>query len=155
MNGELAVLRVLLLDDNVSSFVGTKVYLNEAPQRATLPYIILEERDSEPIDSKSGKAVTDFDIVGVFIYSNDQRQLFNISTAVRLALDDKEQGNYGSPLLIERISFMGQTGFFEKIENKKAFVKDQEYQLRVRLFGVTADWTSITADSTLITADNI
>lgn len=131
MKGELAVLRILLDDAGVSAVVDDKVYCYEAPQEKSLPFILVESRDVEPIDSKSGKAEIDWRIVGVFIYATTMKAASDLSELVRTALDHKAAGTYNSVVVHQPIVFLGETGFKENETNRKTYVFDQEYRLRV------------------------
>lgn len=153
MNSELAVLGILRDDSAVTDIVATRVYLNQAPQAAILPYIIVEEQDVEPFNTKDGVSVSDHDTVRVYPYATTKRALISLYTACRNALDGVSNGIYNT-VAVNHIYFKGQTSFDEQIENRKAYAKDQEYLVRVDLYSVTGDRTDVTADSTLITADN-
>lgn len=152
MNGEIAVSKILRDNSDIVALVADRVYIDEAQQTKNLPFIILESRDVEPIDSKSGKAVNDVQIVGVFIYSTTHAQLRDISVMVREALDHMDEGVYNN-IRIEECVYMGESGFSEKLENRNVYAKDQEYRLRVRRYGVSIDSEQVTIDSETITID--
>jgi hypothetical protein len=138
MTGELAVLKLLLSDATVTGIVGQGIYMDEAPQGKSLPYIVIEEEGIEPFPTKSGASSKDHDSVRVYIYSSDQNTLRLLYGAARSALDeysgtvttgDEETGIV--TINIDHIMFQGQTSFEEKINNKAVFVKDQDYKVRV------------------------
>ena len=153
MRGEYAVLKILKDNAAVAAIVGSRVYLDEAPQNAQLPYVIVSEEDVEPFDTDDGKSVMDKDIVRVFPYAATKISLRSLSVSCRDALDHVAPGPYNLEL-VELIVFENQTSFDEEIENRKVYAKDQQYSVWVSLFGVTADRTDITADSTEVTADS-
>jgi hypothetical protein len=130
MNGEIGVSHILRNDAPVVAVVSDRVYIDEAPQKKVFPYIILESRDSDPLDSKSGKAEVDIDIVGVLIYTTTSKQRKDLSSLVRTALDHKAAGTYNGLTTQSVIVYMGQTSFSEEETNRKIYASDQEYRLR-------------------------
>lgn len=130
MNAEYAVVQILLGTAAVTSIVGTKVYLDEAPQTDAYPYIIVEEENIDPVDSKDGVSVLDVDTIRVFPYAANKNTLRLLAQACRAALDGKIPGTYGT-YVIRDIRFMNQSSFDEQIENRKVYAKDQEYRIWV------------------------
>lgn len=132
MKGEYAVLNILLNTAAVTDIVGTRVYLDEAPQGDEYPLIIVEEEDVEAFPTKSGVSAVDHDIIRVFPYAANKGTLRLLAQACRDALDGKVAGTYNS-VAIEDLRFQGQTSFDEKIVNRKVYAKDQQYMVRVNL----------------------
>jgi hypothetical protein len=130
MNAELAILDILLEDEIVRGIVADRVYLNEAPQGDRLPYIIIEESDNEPNDTKDGASAVDYGRVNVFPYHTDQAELRTLAKAIRNAIEGKTPGTYRT-VDFDHARFISQSGFNEEIENRKAYAKDQEYEVRV------------------------
>lgn len=134
MNGEYAVLKMLLNDADVTAIVNTRIYLDEAPQKDPYPLIIIEEENNEPTDSKDGVSGADIDIIRVYPYAEDPAVLKTLALACRKALDGKS-GTYNN-VRVENIRFTNQNSFTDtaldaKIENRKLYAKDQEYEVRV------------------------
>lgn len=132
MKAEYAVLNILLNTAAVSAIVGTRVYLDEAPQEDSYPLIIVEEGDNDPRPTKSGVSVMEPDIIRVFPYSDNKNTLRLLAQACRDALDGKAAGTYNS-VAVKAIRFQGQSSFDEQITNRKVYAKDQEYQVWVQL----------------------
>jgi hypothetical protein len=131
MSGEYALLKILLADASVAAVVGTRVYLDEAPQTDPYPLIIIEEENNQPGDSKSGVSATDEEIVRIYPYAEDPAVLKTLAKACRAALDGNS-GTYNN-IKVEYIRFTNQSSFYDKIENRKIYAKDQEYTVRVIL----------------------
>lgn len=131
MNAELAVLSILLNDATIDGLVSNRVYLDEAPQGDSLDYIIIETSDNEPFPTKSGVSAKDHTILNVFSYATDPKRRKNLANAVRSALDG-QSGTFNS-VQVEDIRYQTESGFFEELENRKAYVRDQEYLVRVVL----------------------
>jgi hypothetical protein len=132
MNAEISIVQILLATSAVTDIVGTRVYLDEAPQTDPYPLIIVEEEDVEPRDSKSGVSVLDVDTIRVFPYASNKNTLRLLAAACRAALDGKSLGTYGT-YTIQDMRFMNQSSFDEKIENRKVYAKDQEYRVWVNV----------------------
>lgn len=132
MNGEYSVVQILLSTAAVTAIVGQRVHLDEAPQSAQYPLIIVEEEDSEPRDSKDGPAVLDVDIIRVFPYADNKNALRLLAAACRAALDGKTPGVYGT-YTIRDIRFINQSSFDEQIVNRKVYAKDQQYRVWVNV----------------------
>lgn len=132
MKGEYAVLNILLTTTAVTDLVGTRVYLDSAPQTDPYPLIIVSEEDVEPGPTKSGVSAVDRDITRVFPYSENKNELRVLAQACRDALDGKDAGTYNS-VGVQDIRFEGQTSFDDNIVNRKVYAKDQQYSVRVNL----------------------
>lgn len=132
MKAEYAVLNILLNTAAVSAIVGTRVYLDEAPQEDSYPLVIVEEGGNDPRPTKSGVSVMEPDIIRVFPYSDNKNTLRLLAQACRDALDGKAEGTYNS-VSVKAIRFQGQSSFDERITNRKVYAKDQEYQVWVNL----------------------
>lgn len=128
MKGEYAVLKILLDTAAVSSIVGTRVYLDEAPQSEVYPLIIVQEEDVDPRATKSGASVMEPDIIRVFPYAENKGTLKLLAEACRNALDRKTPGVYNNVEIID-LRFEGQSSFDEQIPNRKVYAKDQEYRV--------------------------
>jgi hypothetical protein len=153
MTGKLAVLGILLGDSAVQAIVSDRVYLNNAPQTKQFPYIIVENRNNDPVDSKSGKAELDIQIVGVIAYCRTQDQLIELEPAIRDALDYIGEGVSNSVRYSE-ITYEGGPGDFdEKFDDNYIVATDQEYKVWIRRYAITADREDITIDSETITID--
>jgi hypothetical protein len=132
MNGEYAVLGILRDTTAVSDIVGTRVYLNGAPQTDPYPLIIIEAEGIEPKHTKDGPSVSEPDMIRVYPYSANAAELKSLAQACRDALDGKAAGTYNTVAVVD-ITFMDQTDFDEQIENRKVYAKDQEYRVWVNL----------------------
>jgi hypothetical protein len=130
MNADLAILEILIADATVSGMVGDKVYLDEAPQGKELPYIIIEEDDTDPHDSSDGESAIDYDRIRVFPYHTDQTGLRTLATAIRQAIERKANGTYRT-VNFDYSRFLNQSSFKERIDNREAYAKDQEYEVRI------------------------
>ena len=132
MKGEFAVLNILLNTSSVTSIVGTRIYLDEAPQKDPYPLIIVEEDDVDPAPTKSGVSAVDRDRIRVYPYATNKNTLRLLAQACRDALDGKVSGTYNN-VAVDDIRFEGQTSFDETIVNRKVYAKDQQYSVRVNL----------------------
>jgi hypothetical protein len=132
MKAEYAVINILLNTTAVTAIVGTRIYLDEAPQSDSYPLIIISEEGVEPGPTKSGVSAVDRDIIRVFPYATNKNDLRLLAQACRDALDGKAAGTYNS-VAVEDIMFQGQTSFDETIVNRKVYAKDQQYSIRVNL----------------------
>jgi hypothetical protein len=132
MKGEYAVLKILLDTTAVSNIVGTRVYLDEAPEGEIYPMVIVQEEGTEPQDSKDGVSVSEPDIIRVYPYAENKQTLKTLAEACRNALDGKTPGVYNSIEILD-LRFMNQTSFDEQIANRKVYAKDQEYRVWVFL----------------------
>lgn len=125
-----AIVQILLADATVSGIVETKVYRNEAPQRDSHPYVIIEVENVDPGNSKSGVSAADYVFLNVISYAATQAELDRLTEAVRTALDDKAAGTYGE-VEIDQLRFQGENDFDEQIENRTMYAVDQSYMMRV------------------------
>lgn len=132
MKAEYAVLNILLNTSAVTDIVGTRIYLDEAPQEDEYPLIIVEEENVEPGPTKSGVSAVDYDTIRVFPYATSKATLRLLAQACRDALDGKAAGTYNS-VAVDDVRFQGQTSFDEQIVNRKVHAKDQQYLVRVNL----------------------
>lgn len=132
MSGEYAVLNILLNTTAVTDIVGTRIYLDQAPQTDPYPRIIIEEEGTEPKDTADGPSVSEPDIVRVFPYTDNRAQLKTLAEACRTALDGKVAGTYNGVQVVD-LRFIDQSSFNEQIENRKIYAKDQEYRVWVNL----------------------
>lgn len=86
-----AIYHVLTNDAPVNAIVSTRIYPNEAPQGATLPYIVQEITDTEPLESKDSPQY-DFVSVEISCYaqggSGGEQALEDLSSKVITALDN-------------------------------------------------------------------
>jgi len=130
VNGEYAVLNILKNNAAVTLIVSDRIYLDEVPQLDVMPFIVIEESDIEPFSTKSGASGADHDIINVFPYAATKKELKNLAAAVRAALDDIS-GTFNG-IVVVNVMFRNQSSFSEKINNRKAYAKDQEYQVRVK-----------------------
>lgn len=130
MNGELAILDILLSDATVTGIVEQKVFLYEVPQGVQVPYIVIEDDDSDPHDSDGGASAIDYGRIRVFPYHDNQTNLITLATAIREAIEGKAAGTYKT-VNFDYARFINQSGFKEEIENREAYAKDQEYEVRV------------------------
>lgn len=131
MNGQFAISKILLANSGVTELVSDRIYWDEAPQGKTMPYIIIEESDIIPFDTKSGKSTTDHDIIHVYGYHSSKSALRTLMTAVRNGLDGIS-GTFNDVVVV-KVRFQGQHGFTEDIVNKQIYVRDQEYIVRLKL----------------------
>lgn len=132
MKAEYAVLNILLNTAAVSAIVGTRVYLDEAPQTDPYPLVLVAEEDVDPGPTKNGVSAVDYDRIRVYSYAATKHTLRLLAAACRAALDGKAAGSYNS-VVVDFIRFEGQTSFDETIENRKVYAKDQSYNVRVNL----------------------
>jgi hypothetical protein len=131
MNGVYAISKILRDSSSVGAIVDDDIFIDDVPQGTTLPYIVLEEENIEPHESKSGVAATDHDKVRVYPYSSDPKELKTLAAACRAELDGTS-GTYNSIVVVD-IRFESQNGFSEEETNRKIYAKDQSYTVRVIL----------------------
>lgn len=130
MNGEIGVSDILINDAPVAAIVSDRIYIDKPRQGAHYPLIIIENRNVDPIISKSGVSETDIDIIGVLLYHTSRSGLKTLVEAVRSALDHKASGTYNT-VEIQQLIFTSQSNFKEEETNREIYVADQEYRLRV------------------------
>ncbi len=136
MNGDLAVIDVLRNNVLVAGFIGgtgvnnARVFLSDAPQGAPMPFIIVDVYDTEPFDTKDGVSVTDHDLVKTFAYAETSKQAVDLADAMRTALDEK-RGTFNGKTVIN-IRYMRYDGYNVDLINRKAYVREQDYQVRIK-----------------------
>jgi len=130
MNAELAIIEILLADSTVSGIVGAEVHLDEVTQGKPLPFIVVEESDVEPNDSRDGASAVDYGRVRVFCYHTNKADLRTLALASRNAIEGKAAGTYRT-VNFDHARFISESSFSEEIENRPAYAKDQEYVVRV------------------------
>ncbi|HYG02107.1 MAG TPA: DUF3168 domain-containing protein [Chryseosolibacter sp.] len=128
--GANAVLGILRDDATVSGIIENNIYRNAAPQGKAVPYIVVEEENTDPFPTKSGASAKDHVFVNVIYYSDSLETLDTLTEAGRAALDEKVAGTYNS-VQVEQIRFQGQNDYDEEIENRTIYVVEQAYMVRV------------------------
>jgi len=137
MNGDAAVLDILRNNATVGALIGgtgvtnARVFISEAPQAAELPFIVCDVYDTEPFDTKSGVSVTDHELVKVFCYAEKSKTAIQLSDAVRAAVDGNS-GTFNSEV-VEYIRFLRYDGYNVELVNRKAYVREHDYQVRIRV----------------------
>lgn len=128
--GVNAVIGILLDTSAVTDIVDDRIARNQIAQMDALPYIVIEEADTEPFPTKSGASSRDHILVNVFSYSANLSELDTLTEAVRAALDEKAAGLYNT-VTIEQLRFQSQGDFKEEINNRTVFAVEQTYTVRV------------------------
>ena len=137
MNGDVAVIAVLRANAAVGAKIGgtgvnaARVFLSDAPQEAVMPYVIVDVYDTEPFDTKDGVSVVDHDLVKVFCYAETSRACIDLADVVRDALDET-RGTYNSKV-VENIRYLRNDGYNVDLINRKAYVREHDYQVRIRV----------------------
>lgn len=137
MNGDIAILDILRSNPTVGALIGgtgaanARVFISEAPQKAIMPFIVCDVYDSEPFDSKSGTSVVDHELVKVFCYAEKSSEAITLSDAVRAAVDGAN-GTYNSEV-VEYIRWLRYDGYNVELVNRKAYVREHDYQVRIRV----------------------
>ena len=113
-----AVYHVLTNDADVSAIVSTRIYPNEAPQEATLPYIVQEITDTEPLESKDSPQY-DFVSVEINCYaqggSGGEQALEDLSKKVITALDNNTGTHNG--VVVKQAQYLNKDDI--KLEDKQ------------------------------------
>ena len=87
MKPDDAIYDILVADSNVNTAVGTRVYLVEAPQDETLPFIVYRTEKEDETHTKSGVSNLDTYRIEVDAYVADFGTNTNLPTDIRTALD--------------------------------------------------------------------
>jgi len=74
-------------DATVSGIVGVKIFPSIALQEIALPYIVYEESNNQPTNTKDGKSELDVVSYDIEIYAENPSDLSSLSYAVRNCLD--------------------------------------------------------------------
>ena len=74
-------------DATVSSIVGVKIYPSMALQEIALPYIVYDESNNQPTNTKDGKSELDVVSYDIEIYAENPSDLSSLAYAVRNCLD--------------------------------------------------------------------
>ncbi len=86
-----AIRKLLLRDTAVNSDVNGRVYINQAPQKKRLPFLIVTGIDASHehhMEGASGYAIGTVQVDG---YSKDLTQMQSLADNVRLALDGRSK----------------------------------------------------------------
>lgn len=135
MNGDVAVLAALATNAPVAAFVGgtgigtARIFLSDAKQGAALPYIIIDQYDSEPFDTTSGVSTVDHDLVKVFVYAETSRSAIDLAELCRDALDG-QSGTYNGRV-VKYMRYLRNDGYNVDLINRKAYVREHDYQVRI------------------------
>lgn len=95
------VVTILNAESSITDKVGSRIYIENAPQGAALPHIILSVIDGEVHDSKSTVSELDYPIMQVQVFDQifytkgSITGAYDILKLVRTALDVKEFSAYG------------------------------------------------------------
>lgn len=81
------IFSLLSNDATVSGIVGVKIFPSIAMENIDLPYIVYEESDNQPTNTKDGKSELDVVSYDIEIYSSNPTDLSTLSYAVRNCLD--------------------------------------------------------------------
>ncbi len=137
MNGDYAMVALLRDNPSVANLVGgtgvnnARIFISDAPQKARLPFIVCDVYDVEPFDSKDGVSTTDHDLVKVFVYAEKSSDAIALNNAVRQNADEA-RGNFNDQQVIN-IRFLRNDGYNIDLENRKVYVRESDYQVRIRV----------------------
>lgn len=137
MNGDLAVVDILRTNPAVGAMIGgtgvnhARVFISDAPQLAALPFVICDVYDTEPFDSMSGVSSVDHDLVKVFCYGDTSEKAIALADAVRDALDGSK-GTFNGKV-VEYIRYLRNDGYNIDLTNRKAYIRETDYQVRIRV----------------------
>lgn len=132
MRGDQAIYKVLKSTSAVTSLAG--VYLFIAPENITTNYIVINQRQNNPFNSKTSSSRVDVTDVEVQIVSDSIDGLLSIEAQVRAALDYYEGTitlSSGS-IDVDRCWFNGSTSDYEREPNKIYYILDCDYTIRIR-----------------------
>ena len=136
MNADVPVLNILSLGE-AGNYVGgsgmgtANVFINETPQNEPLPRIIVEQFDGESFETKDGVAYVDHEMVKVYCYADKVRTVNVLARAVRNTLDAYSRTTIGGEV-VKYITYKRQAGYNEQYTNKKVFVREQDYEVRIK-----------------------
>lgn len=120
-----AIYSILSTNTNVSTLVGTRIYPNEVPQKATFPaiYFVTDQIKPFPCRLPSGTFQGAFE-VGVLAKNYDSA--IAVLNAIRTALDYYDGTAGGFSLKIQTGGREGMDDFNDKLP---AFIKSLEYDV--------------------------
>lgn len=127
MKGDLAIVEILLDDDDYSDIVGESVFYDEADQTTPLPFSIVRTADIEPADDKDGPATLDHDFVYVTHFAKDKVTVSDMAQKARTAAD-RTSGTYND-VVVQSIQFLTQRSGSELLVNKKTLTIEQQYKI--------------------------
>lgn len=115
-------------DATVSGLVGLKIYPYIGMENIVYPYIIYDQTELTPTDTKDG--VSELDVVSydIEVYAKSPDDLTTISNAVRDALD-RYSGTVNSKL-IDSIRYIGENTGFD-LEDR-VYLRMQNYSIRYK-----------------------
>lgn len=135
MKGNIGLLHLLKNDGGVTAYLkasgkNAPIFLVEAPQEQKLPFVVIQKNGETPHDTKSGASTTQHDQVSAFCSATNLNDAYELASAVRYAADGK--GGEFSGIKIENIRFLNEQDFEEKIDNKKMFTVEIEFEIRTK-----------------------
>jgi len=130
-----AVVDILKNDVGVSTQT-TRVYSNEIPQGASLPYVMVDVQGSTSKNTSSGVSSYDILTVRVFSFSNrlytkgSSLGAWDLSELVRTALDNTS-GTYRGQV-VDDILFESQSTYNENTINHSKSVVEHIYEVTIK-----------------------
>ncbi len=107
-----AIYNILTTNAAVSALVSTRVYPNvNFNSKTQYPYIVFQNTDDDPHDTKSGVSSLNTASILVKCFSNNALSVEELAEKVRIALDRKK-GTYGT-IVVQSIQYKSMMNSFE------------------------------------------
>jgi archaellin len=127
-----AIYNILTTNAAVSALVSTRVYPNvNFNSKTQYPYIVFQNTDDDPHDTKSGVSSLNTASILVKCFSNNALAVEELAEKVRIALDRKK-GTYGT-IVVQSIQYKSMMNSFEFQEidsNDGLFMTAQNFDCR-------------------------
>jgi hypothetical protein len=133
MAAELAFINILKSDNELIPLLGNRVRPIQQVQTGILPSCVVRKiGGTEPSDTKDGPSTLDVERIQVLMYFSDwTTPVYTIQNRVRYLLDRLREGTYNG-VTVQSSQFEDDDNYEEQIVDKKIFVVEQIYKVRVK-----------------------
>jgi len=116
MSVKTAIFAELTGNSNVTNVVSTRVWLNQAQQNETLPYVVYHRLDATPEYHMAAQSGLTRDLFQVDCYDDDPDDVHDLSEVIRLALSGNTGtiGSGSNTAVVRRFAMLNSIDFFEE-----------------------------------------
>ena len=140
-----AIFNLLQNDATLGAIIGDRIYPELAQQDQDAPFVVYTVTDTTPAGTKTSSSTIDVSEVDIYCISKDYEQCMDIGIAVRNALD--RNGGSLSGVEVQSIDFLSSDVDFDT--DQRAYILDQNYNVRVMRVGQAPDITMGTTTSVI------
>ena len=140
-----AIFNLLQNDATLGAIIGDRIYPELAQQDQDAPFVVYTVTDTTPAGTKTSSSTIDVSEVDIYCISKDYEQCMDIGIAVRNALD--RNGGSLSGGEVQSIDFLSSDVDFDT--DQRAYILDQNYNVRVMRVGQAPDITMGTTTSVI------